>query len=92
MTLLDGLKKMALQKAIENFLRNLKKDRGKMEFLAGIKTYIIAALLLLLGGMSALGMPVPGFDMEPGAAITTALGLIFARGGAKNDIKRVTRL
>lgn len=53
--------------------------------LAGYKTYITAALMILIALAKIGGMDVPGFSVDPGTMFASALGLIFARSGAAND-------
>lgn len=52
---------------------------------AGYKTYITAALMLVVGLAKMAGIDVPGFSVDPGTMITAAMGLVFARLGAKSD-------
>lgn len=89
MTLKDAAVKWFLQNTITKFLERLKKDKGKMHFLDGAKTYILAGLLIALGAVELLGIDVPGFDMTPQEAFSVGLGFIWARGGAKSDVKKV---
>lgn len=91
MTIADWLKKTAAQKAVLNFLQSIKRDRGKMQFLLGMKTYIVAALLILLAAVEFIGIDVPGFDLAPQETIAIAVGLIFARTGAKTEAARVVK-
>ncbi len=56
--------------------------------LSGYKTYITAGLMLLVGVAKVAGFPIPGFDVDPGALIGPALGLIFARLGATAEGKK----
>lgn len=56
--------------------------------LAGYKTYITAALMILIALAKIGGMDVPGFSVDPGTMFASALGLIFARSGAANDAVR----
>lgn len=54
--------------------------------LSGYKTYIIAALMLVLAGLNVVGIDVPGVPpIDLGTAILTALGLFTARQGARSD-------
>lgn len=85
-TLQDAFNQMIARKLIETVITRLK---GVTPMFQGYKTYIIAAALVVLAALSALGFAVPGFEMEPGAAITMALGLIFSRNGAKTEVKKI---
>lgn len=54
--------------------------------LSGYKTYIIAALMLVLAALHLVGIDVPGVPpIDIGTAIMTAIGLVSARVGAKSD-------
>lgn len=75
--------------AINAALNRLKGLPMNALLLTGMKTYIVALILILVAGLNAVGIVVPGFDMDPGAAIAMALGLIFARNGAKTEIKKL---
>lgn len=64
------------------------KDSQMLNFLAGYKTYIIALVMVLIGVAELLGIPIPGVsNTDPTYWFTTAVGLFFARAGAKNDLK-----
>lgn len=89
-TLFDALKRNLAKKAVLDYLGKIRKDKTKMQFLTGYKTYILAALLLLLGGVEFVGIDVPGFTMSPQEAIGLALGFIFARNGAKTEVKKIS--
>lgn len=53
--------------------------------LAGYKTYITAAVMIAIAFAKIGGIDVPGFSVDPGTMMASALGLIFARSGAAND-------
>lgn len=59
-----------------------------MNFLAGYKTYLVAAVLLAIGALGVVGIPIPGFEGDPGYAFATAIGLITGRAGAKSDVNK----
>ena len=53
------------------------------KWIAGNKSYVAAALMLILGaGLCAIGQPVPG-----AAAITTAVGLAANEAGVRKGKK-----
>jgi len=58
-----------------------------MNMIAGYKTYIIIALLVILNGLHYFGIDVPGFTSinDPGNLISVLLALWSARNGARND-------
>jgi len=85
----DALIEMAAHRFIMGKINELRKGVSTMHFLTGYKTYIVAVILVILAALSAIGIPVPGFDMEPGAAVTMALGLVFSRNGAKTEAKKI---
>lgn len=60
-----------------------------MNFITGYKTYIVAAVLLLIGALSFLGITIPGFEGDPGLTISTAIGLIFGRVGARTEVRKL---
>jgi hypothetical protein len=90
MTLADAIKKRLIQNAVIKFLERIKRDKPMMNalLLTGWKTYILAALLILLGAAEFLGIDVPGFTMSPQEAFGLAIGFIFARNGAKTEVKK----
>lgn len=59
--------------------------------LQGYKTYIVAAVCVALAALKFLGIEVPGVteNTDPGTLITMALGLVFARTGAKTEVKKL---
>jgi hypothetical protein len=61
-----------------------------MTFLSGYKTYITAALMILMAVAELTGFAgaIPGAD-DPMTLIMGGIGLIFARGGAKADVKKL---
>jgi peptidoglycan hydrolase-like protein with peptidoglycan-binding domain len=66
-------------------LPNLK-GLTMLTFLAGYRTYIIAALMLLTGIAGFLGLDLPSFTGEaPGNLIMEALAFFFLRQGLKID-------
>lgn len=87
-TLKDAAIEWFLQNAITKFLRDVKRNKGFMRMLDGYKTYIVAGVLLVVGGLQVVGIPIPGFGEDAGYAFTTAIGLITGRLGARNDAKK----
>lgn len=65
-------------------LPTLKGLTQMLTFLAGYRTYIIAALMLLTGLAGVLGLDIPSFTGEaPGNLIMEALAFFFLRQGLK---------
>jgi peptidoglycan hydrolase-like protein with peptidoglycan-binding domain len=61
------------------------KGRLPMTFLAGYRTYIIAAIMLLTGLSGLLGIDVPSFTGHaPGSLVMEALAFFFLRQGLKS--------
>lgn len=66
------------------------KGTTDMNILAGYKTYIVAAIMLLIGLAGLLGIDVPSFDGHaPASLVMEALAFIFLRKGLKSDIGNV---
>jgi lysozyme family protein len=61
--------------------------RPEMNLLSGYKTYIVAAVMLLIGLAGLLGVDIPSFDGHaPASLVMEALAFIFLRKGLKSDI------
>lgn len=61
--------------------------RTEMNLLTGYKTYIVAAIMLLIGLAGLLGIDIPTFDGHaPASLVMEALAFIFLRKGLKSDI------
>ena len=59
-----------------------------MSFLAGYRTYIVAAAMLLTGLAGLLGVDLPSFTGQaPGNLVMEALAFFFLRQGLKIDSK-----
>lgn len=59
----------------------------EMNLLSGYKTYIVAAIMLLIGLAGLLGVDVPSFETHaPASLVMEALAFIFLRRGLKSDI------
>ncbi|MBN9344716.1 MAG: glycoside hydrolase family 108 protein [Devosia sp.] len=59
----------------------------EMNLLSGYKTYIVAAIMLLIGLAGLLGVDVPSFENHaPASLVMEALAFIFLRRGLKTDI------
>ena len=83
----DPIADFLLRQALNLFLTQLK-GRLPMTFLAGYRTYIIAAIMLLTGLAGALGIDIPNFTGQvPGDLIIQALAFIFLRHELKLDSK-----
>ena len=55
-----------------------------LNFLAGYKTYIVAAAMLLTGAAGLLGIDIPSFTGHaPGSLVMEALAFLFLRQGLK---------
>lgn len=68
-----------------NALAIILKGLLPMTFLAGYRTYIIAALMLLTGLCGLLGIDVPTFTGHaPGSLVMEALAFFFLRQGLKS--------
>ena len=66
---------------------SLKPRTENMNMLAGYKTYIVAAMMLLAGIAGLLGVDIPALDgSAPGTLVMQALAFIFLRQGLKTDI------
>lgn len=83
----DSVRAVALAAAPATFSTS-RGDRT-MDILAGYKTYIVAAFMLLAGMAQILGVDLPA--LEGGAAgnlMLEALAILFLRKGLKGDIGR----
>jgi lysozyme family protein len=61
--------------------------RTEMNLLSGYKTYLVAAVMLLIGLAGLLGVDIPSFDGHaPASLVMEALAFIFLRKGLKSDI------
>lgn len=61
--------------------------RTEMDFLSGYKTYIVAAIMLLVGIAGLFGVDIPSFEGHaPASLVMEALAFIFLRKGLKTDI------
>lgn len=88
-TLKDRFTQLLLSRALIYLLDQLKESK-LIESLKGYKTYITAILIVLAAAAEQfLGVDLPGFEMDVGTAVAVALGLIFARNGAKSEAKAV---
>lgn len=63
------------------------KRTTEMNLFSGYKTYIVAAIMLLIGLAGVFGIDVPAFDGQaPMSLVMEALAFIFLRKGLKSDI------
>ncbi len=61
--------------------------KTEMTLLSGYRTYIVAAVMLLVGLAGLVGIDIPTFDGHPPASLVMeALAFIFLRKGLKTDI------
>lgn len=82
-TISDFLAELLLDRAAAIFISQLK-GRLPMSFLAGYRTYIIAAAMLLTGLAGTLGVDIPSFSGQaPGNLVLEALAFFFLRQGLK---------
>ena len=60
-----------------------------MDVLAGYRTYIIAAFMLLAGLAQVAGIDIPALDgQSAGQLFMEGLAIIFLRRGIKGDVAR----
>ena len=85
-----AIRKSALAAAGNVPSTSTKPDRSHiMAILAGYRTYIIAAFMLLAGLSQMLGIDLPSLEgSSAGQLIMEALAVIFLRRGLKGDIGR----
>lgn len=89
--LADFFTNLLVRKGVEIITANLK-GLPIMAFLSGYKTYILAALILLVAAAETfLGTDVPGFDLSLGDAFMVSLALITGRTGAKADVAKALK-
>ena len=63
--------------------------RTEMNLLTGYRTYIVAAIMLLIGLAGLLGIDVPSFEGHaPASLVMEALAFIFLRKGLKADARQ----
>jgi Putative peptidoglycan binding domain len=86
-TITDFFAKLLLGRAAALLVSQLK-GRLPMSFLAGYRTYIVAAAMLLTGLAGLLGVDLPSFTGQaPGNLVMEALAFFFLRQGLKIDSK-----
>ena len=74
-----------LRQAAALFFSHLK-GLLPMDFLAGYRTYIVAALMLLTGLAGVVGIDIPSFTGQaPGNLVMEALAFFFLRQGLKTN-------
>lgn len=71
--------------AIKAVLSSLK---GRFPMLTGYKTYLTAGLMIIVAAASLLGVNIGDYHPDPIALFTAAVGIIFARNGAKTEVKK----
>ena len=89
-TLVDLVKENIARNFITDQLKRFAKSRlGKM--LQGYKTYIVAVVLVVIAALKFMGIEIPGVsdNTDPGALISVALGLVFARNGSKTEVDKI---
>jgi lysozyme family protein len=68
-------------------LSNNPKGGTNMDVLSGYKTYIVAAIMLVVGLAQMLGFDLPVMEgTSPGNLMLEALAILFLRRGLKGDI------
>ena len=83
----DAIKGAIAREALKQFLASLTRDRDFMQFLSGYRTYIIAALCLVMLVLHMVGIDVPGVNYQS-YDIGTLIAVFFARQGAANDANK----
>lgn len=84
-TLMDLLRGFFVRQATTHVVSTLKEHPQMLNFLPGIKTYLVGILMVLVAAASLLGVDVPAVD--PNTALQTVmegLAIIFLRKGIKN--------
>lgn len=65
------------------------KRKTEMNVLSGYKTYIVAAVMLLVGVAGLVGIDIPSFEGHaPASLVMEALAFIFLRKGLKSDLSK----
>ena len=81
----NPLQDFMLRQAAALFFSHLK-GLLPMDFLAGYRTYIVAALMLLTGLAGVVGIDIPNFTGQaPGNLVMEALAFFFLRQGLKTN-------
>ena len=79
----NPIQNFVLRQAAALFFSQLK-GLFAMTFLAGYRTYIVAALMLLTGLAGVVGIDIPNFTGQaPGNLVMEALAFFFLRQGLK---------
>lgn len=78
----DALTGLALRVA-------LNRLKGNLPMLTGYKTYITAGLMVALAVAGLAGISVGDYHPDPASLIMAAIGLVFARNGAKTEVKKL---
>lgn len=90
-TIADLIKQSIAKRTLLDWISKLGKTK-EAKMLAGYKTYIVAAFLIAAAALKMIaGIEIPSLTdtTDPGFLITTALGLVFARNGAKTEVKKL---
>ncbi len=70
-----------------NNLQQPVREKEKMNFLSGYKTYIVGAFMLLAALIQFAGIELPGFENQAAMELVLqALAIIFLRKGIKSNI------
>lgn len=65
----------------------IEQRSSPMDFLSGYKTYIVAAVMALIGLAQVLGIDVPSFeDHSGGQLLIEGLAVLFLRKGIKTEV------
>ncbi len=67
----------------------VETETKTMDVLKGYRTYVVAAMMLVVGLAQILGIDLPAVDgQSAGQLVLEALAIIFLRRGIKSDIER----
>lgn len=62
-----------------------------MQFLTGYKTYVTAAIVVLVAAIESFGIDIPNWEMTLPEAISVAVAIVFARNGGIQEARKVER-
>lgn len=83
-TLMDWFRGWFVQQATTQVVKQIKEHPQMLNFLPGVKTYLVGILMILVAVASLLGVDVPAVD--PNNALQTIMegfAIIFLRSGVK---------
>lgn len=86
----DTVRNLALAMAGPAQTHPKPQTENPMQMLAGYRTYIIAAMMLLAGVCQAVGIDLPSFDgQSAGQMVMEALAIIFLRKGVNSQANQL---